>query len=127
MHPKAYQPIETPIGILKGRDAIFLDGMDVDMQNNTLTLHGTFNGSLASRPIKKEVAYTLRFSSVLALKVIELDSWDYSSSSSFDEVINSEWCSQLSGKVDESFKHYLVQTYDDVVEVVCHKYTLTLG
>jgi hypothetical protein len=126
MAEQLFQPIKTPIGILKGRDAIFLDRLNIDIQQGILTLEGGFNGELASEPISEEVGYSLVFYGVLALKVIELDSWDYKCASSFDEVVNSEWCAKLGGKVDESFKHYMVQTYDDVIDVVCRKFTLTI-
>ena len=123
---QVFQPVETPLGILKGRDAIFLDKLEVDIQQGTLTIKGGFNGHLASKPIDKEVGYTLTFSDVLAFKVIELDSWSFNAASSFDEVVNSEWRAQLGGKVDQSHRHYIIQTYDDVIDVVCRKFTLAI-
>ncbi len=125
MSAQIFQPVETPIGILKGRDAIFLDKLEVDIQQGTLMLEGSFNGRLASKPVD-DVSYALAFSGVLAFKVVELDSWDYNAVSSFDEVLNSEWLTQLGGKVDQSYKHYLIQTYDDVIDVVCRKFTLAI-
>ena len=46
---QGFQPVETSIGILYGRDAIFLDRLDVDINQDTLTLQGDFNGRLASK------------------------------------------------------------------------------
>lgn len=56
--------------------------------------------------------------------MIELDSWDDLSKSSFDEVMQSTWITSLGGKVDGSYKHYALQTYDEVFEVVCKRFTL---
>ena len=67
MAEQLFQPVNTPIGILKGRDAIFLDKLDIDIQQGTLTLEGGFNGRLASEPISEEVGYSLTFYDVLAL------------------------------------------------------------
>ncbi len=126
MSDQVFQPVETPLGILYGRDAICLDRLDVDINQDTLTLQGDFNGRLASKPVDGQVAYSLVFAGVLAFKVIELDSWDFNSASSFDKVVNSEWRDDLGGKVDQSYKHYLIQTYDLVIDVVCRRFKLTI-
>ena len=91
-----------------------------------LKLSGGFNGRLASKPVNKSPEYLLTFSSVLAFKVIELDSWDYQCESSFDEIVDSEWCKTLGGKITPFHKHYQVQTYDYVIEVVASKFSLTI-
>jgi len=126
LNPQSSQPIKTEIGFLKGRDAIYLDKFDVAIQPATLELEGSFNGKLASKPTNEWIDYSIIFSGVLAFKVIELDLWDFSSASSFDEVINSEWRSKLNGKVSPENKHYLIQTYDYVVEVICERFLLTI-
>jgi hypothetical protein len=73
---REYRPIETKIGILSGRDAIYLDSFEYELQG-LLRLSGEFNEKLASRPVDKFVKYVLTFKNVLAFKVIELDSWDF--------------------------------------------------
>jgi hypothetical protein len=123
---RAYRPIETEIGILNGRDAIYLDSFEYEL-HGLLRLSGEFNGRLASKPVDKFVKYVLTFNNVLAFKVIELDSWDYESASSFDEIVDSEWCRTLGGKITPHHKHYLFQTYDDVIEVVADKFTLIVN
>lgn len=116
-------PVETKVGYLSGRDCIFLDKVLISEGQNTLTLKGDLNGNLCSKPQAGiEIPYKLVFSGVLALKMIELDSWDGRSESSFDEIKNSAWIKELGGKVDRSHIHFLVQTYDEVFEVVCSRF-----
>lgn len=123
------KPVETAIGIIKGRDAIYLNGLDYD--GFDLFLRGTIDGNLASNTTERDVFYSIRFHGVLALQVLELDSWfhlDWSSNreSSFDEVINSRWQASLGGKVTPEHKHYSFATYDDVIDVVCLRFELHL-
>jgi hypothetical protein len=121
-----YQPIQTPIGTLFGRDAIFLDTCALNCDYMSLTLHGTINARLASRPVDREIAYTLTFVGILALKMVELDSWSHFGASSFDEVIHSNWIRELNGKVTQEEKHFQLVTYDHVFEVVCSHFRMTL-
>lgn len=125
MTKKIFRPIETPIGMLRGRDAIFLDTFDFEL-HGVLRLAGEINGNLASRPTNRFLRYSLTFSEVLAFKVVELDSWDYQCQSSFDEIVDSEWCRTLGGKITPDHKHYQIQTYDDVIEVVASRFSLSL-
>jgi hypothetical protein len=113
-------PIDTDLGILKGRDCIYLDNVSFQDGVNTLLLKGEINGNLCSSPQEGEfIPYTAIFRGVLALKMIELDSWNFKSESSFDKIENSIWIRELAGKVTPEHKHYLIQTYDEVFEVVC--------
>ena len=80
---------------------------------------------LVSDPLKSDESFTpyeLFFTGVLALKMIELDSWDFECASSFDEILESEWIAELGGKVSSDDKHVFVQTYDDIFEVICSSY-----
>ena len=122
---RRYQPIETEYGFLAGRDCIYLDGVSFADGTYSLRLSGKINKHLASDPPQSPemfIPYELMFSGVLALKMIELDSWDFECESSFDEILDSEWIENLGGKVTSADKHIFVQTYDDVFEVVCSSY-----
>jgi hypothetical protein len=122
-----HEPIQTPVGILYGRDAIYLDLMAVDIKAKKVTLHGVINGNLCSIPQRSRfIKYTIAFVDVLALTMIELDSCDGEYSSSFDEVIHSSWVSELGGKVTSSHRHLVVHTYDDVFNVVCRQFELII-
>ena len=98
MREENYLPLETPIGFLRGRDAIYLDALQYD--GNALILEGECNGHLASNMSEQWIGYTLKFTGVLAFQVVELDSWEHSCyqpvpiASSFWEVIDSYWKAQ---------------------------------
>ena len=118
-----YVPIQTVLGTLKGRDCIYLD--DAAFQNgvNQFVLKGEINGNLCSKKRTGiDIPYEIIFFGVMALKMVELDSCDSDSESSFDEVIGSSWIKSLGGKVDTNHHHYYFQTYDEVFEVVCDRY-----
>lgn len=128
MNLNIHKPIRTELGELRGRDCIYLDKTNFQNGVNTLLLVGELNGRLCSKYSNDDcVPYTLSFFEIKALKMVELDSWDGSSESSFDEVTQSSWISNLGGKVDGSHQHYLVKTYDEVFEVVCKKFTLAIN
>ena len=124
-----YRPVETPLGIAKGRDAIYLDAIKWTQRTSRIILHGEFNAELCSdgsRASTEFPRYTITFSGVLAVKMIELDSWDGESESSFDQIIDSQWIKELGGKVTSTHRHFLIQTYDDVIEVVCDGFDLVM-
>lgn len=116
-------PIETALGRLDGRDCIYLDHFAFEDGTGTLALDGSINGNLCStRQPGRFVPYKLRFHGVLAVKMVELDSCDWDFESSFDEVRDSEWIRSLGGKVTAPQRHFFVQTYDYVFDVVCEGY-----
>lgn len=124
-----YRPIETPLGTLNGRDCIFLEGVSLLQHLNHLVLRCSVSELLCSKPrsdVDVSVPTTITFRGVLALLMVELDSWDWSGESSFDEVVDSEWVRSLGGKVTSAHRHFVVQTYDDVFQVVCEDYLITM-
>jgi hypothetical protein len=128
---QVYRPIQTPVGLLVGRDAIFLDTMKFCDDGSGLLLTGEINCKLASfNPPGQWMGYTLSFFGVSALKMIELDStyngqiYESMGKSSFGEIINSHWISSLGGKVTTDDRHFIVATYDYVFEIVCRKFEL---
>lgn len=56
----------------------------------------------------------------------ELDSWDFKSESSFDEVIDSDWVTSLASAASNVHKHYLLQTYDHVFEIISTNHIIEL-
>lgn len=122
------EPIETNLGILRGRSCIFLDEVDLS-DTNTLILRGGINGTTCSlAEDKKEYPYKLIFRGVLALKMVELESSTTIAKSCFDIVRNSAWITEVSkgDKFNERHNHYFVQTYDEVFEVVSEEYSLEI-
>ncbi len=125
-------PINTAYGILNGRDSIFLDEVSMSNRTNHLHLKGEFNGSLLSIPAEEKwIPYELTFEWVLASKITELDTWEsqqnWYNESSFDEVIDSEWLKSLSRNRKLEHKHFIILTYDDVIEVICKSFNLVLS
>ena len=123
-----YKAIKTEVGLLVGRDCIFLDNAKFQNSMNNLKLSGGLNGSLCTESSSsEEISYTIIFKEILALKMIELDSNHHKAETSFDEVINSEWIKNLGAKVTNEYKHYYFQTYDQVFELACTGYALELN
>ena len=125
----------TPIGELRGRDAIYLDSVVVGDSCNTLTLTGEFNGALATIPQgAKWHAYRLEFKGVIAFQVTELEAWQPACHgewprSSFDEILESPWKESLSGpmsSVREVHRHVCLLTYDRVFDVLSQSCELVL-
>ena len=124
-------PVVTPLGELRGRDAVFLEGIDVG--RNVLTLRGEFNGRLLSPPREEYIGYTLSFGGLVAFSMTELDACSEFGVSSFDEILNSKWVREIGRNVEpdalgqSGLRHFFVQTYDDVFSVVCRGYELSLS
>jgi len=132
-----YQSINTQSGILAGRDCIFLEEANFIHSERKLILKGSINNYISDKTLldARFSKYTLTFIGTLAVKMIELDSWEesigddiFAVQSSFDEVFDSEWIEKLKlgGKVNSTHHHYLVLTYDDVFEIVCDKYNMKI-
>jgi hypothetical protein len=123
---ESYVPVNTQIGIISGRDALFLD--DMRYAERELFLRGSVNEYRIPQPVSTPVSYMMVFYGVLAIRFVELDSWYHLYSPSepenicFAEVVDSQWKASLEGKVTSSHKHYYFATYDDVIEVVCEDY-----
>lgn len=125
MNSEIYQPIDTSIGQLQGRDAIYLNWLNFDVNKNILVLEGTINGNLASNTPKRWLDFNMTFDGVYALRTISLDLWLELSSSNFDLVVNSSWLIEQNAP-DDSKKHFVVKCYDDVVEVIAECFKLEI-
>lgn len=129
------KPIITDVGRIWGRDAIFLDKVNM-INEETFQLIGEFNGTLCSNIKNKEyIRYNITFKNVILFKMIELDFDESNKESSFDEVENSNVIVHLknkdnqrkTGKIDDSFKHYIFSTYDTVFEIIGKSFELILN
>ena len=97
-----YQPIITHFGMLRGREA--LEAVSLTLSGATLRLEAIMNLDGAHR-------CRLEFDGVRSYRVTALDDFQGDLSSSFDEVIGSEWA--------HSAKHYQVISYHFALEVQC--------
>ena len=131
-------PVIDPIGTIFGRDAIYLDKVEFLRRTVELVLCGQLNSSLCSGAVAgsaKFIPYEIKFSGVVATRHVTLELWNGPSSSSLDEVLDSTWIAELQAGLgaDQVFysnrkvRHYCVQTYDDVFEVVCDEMFFEVG
>ena len=104
------------------------------MSNRTKHVHlsGELNGDLCSKPEKEKwLPYKLTFEWVISLKVTELDTWEsqrnWYNKTSFDVIENSDWLATIQGKKEPDYKHYIILTYDDVIEIACKSHKLEYG
>jgi hypothetical protein len=136
--------VETDIGILWGRDCVYLDGVEMPTLS-TLRLVGAINirivkGYKPPRGWEKVevLPFTLDFTSVLGFRMLEHDVWGLQESddnalhsSSFERVVNSAWIQSLAKGIHpehlSKYLHYQVGTYDDVFDVISLGYELKFG
>ena len=108
--------VNTCLGVLKGRDCIYLDQVKQDGLNN-LTFTGDINSHLISqhRDEKDWFPYTLTFRRVLTYFACELDTYEnlaetgHLDGSSFDLIEDSTWLKSLSVREDfnkDIYRHY---------------------
>ena len=128
---QSFEPINTVLGVISGRDAIFLD--EAIYGGNRIELRGEINSNLCSNSIEKDsfIAFSLMFAGVMGITMIELDLNDDFGRSSFDRVVNSVWMNELrlrdhTAKVKPNLEHYFVATYDDVFNIACLSFELTI-
>lgn len=121
-----FTPISTSLGILLGRDAIYLDRLE--QTKKTLVLEGEINGSLCQVTSKKRrwIKFSLTFRGVEAYDVETVDTSAVDCESSFDLVEGSERLKTIRTTVP-STSEYLIATYDFVIRVIAREYTFKLG
>ncbi len=128
-------PIDTEVGVISGRDGIYLDRLESDGRDLTVT--GEFNGSLVSRNAGnlEWIPYELVFQSVLSYFTCELDTYEAMTeyrtdrSESFLLVEESPYLRDLPVRSDykrEEYHHYLLYTYDVVLNVLAKKMNLKI-
>lgn len=132
--------IATGIGILWGRDCVYLDDVSRDGPG-TLFLSGTINCRIV-RDLKVTIAsdekpflpFRVWFRQTLGFQMLELDTWESInddpnalSQSCFEEVVGSRWLSRMEGKKTEKHRHLRLATYDDVFDIVCESFDWRFG
>ena len=124
------EPIITEIGIINGRDAIYLDLME--QKGNEIIFYGEINTGLTEikNDIKKEwLKYKLSFKETIYYKCYELDFYKKKKSleSSFDKINNSKTIERMKlldreFKINNKHKHFVLTTYDYIYEIIASKY-----
>ena len=121
------RPVATALGIPKGRDSIYLG----TIEHTVCPREITFSGNIESLIADASVPFVLRFHGLLELHALELDFTDFGLPASFVEVCDSERVAAMKAR-DHSAKvrdhrHFILATYDEVFEVICQGYALTLA
>ncbi|MBP1175679.1 hypothetical protein JOE49_002931 [Paenibacillus sp. PvR133] len=124
--------VQTPIGALYGRDAIYLDHVHMNYSKKELVLKGEINGGLAVEATDGFVPYELIFTEVYYFNMIELDvalhlsDREYTQGSSFDELTDTPLLATIASARGKNLKHLMLKTYDDIVEIACGDYKMTI-
>ena len=131
-----YKAIKTKeAGIISGRDAIYLDEFrQIFSSEYCCIFTGEFSSSLTGINSQKYfIPYVFYFSGVIYYQCCELDLYvnEINLDSSFDLVHNSCLIQNLkngriSSKIDEDHKHYVLQTYDYVFDIIAKNYKLVI-
>ncbi|WP_028544334.1 hypothetical protein [Paenibacillus taiwanensis] len=127
-------PIKTKYGLLIGRDCIFLDDVNYKYNERKVEMTGEISGSLASEGEEDTwIKFVMVFSNIYYFKMIALDlsydhfDLDYSEATSFFEMTNSKLLENVWLTMGAQARHFIVQTYDDVFEIVADQYEITFG
>lgn len=90
-------PIETSLGILKGRDCIYLD--KVYKKDRSYLFEGEINGRLLNNSVDRYIKYKLEFKNVISMFTCELDSYNAINTNSvysFEIIEDSKYLKKLS-------------------------------
>ena len=125
------EPINTEVGMIKGRDGIFLDKMEYT--GSEIAFYGEFNENVFNNFNGKDLEYKLTFRNIVFFKCYELDIYPREKllEYSFDLVNDSELLSKLKSrdnqnKIKENHEHYILGTYDYVFEIIATEYVLKI-
>lgn len=140
-------PIETELGIIFGRDAIYLKDV-VFIHDSEYCIKATVLGTNCSK-IAEDVdfAFSLTFKGVLLWRAVELDFAEHElgieTDSCFDLIENSEKLANIrkysKSKIDRGYdangkfsdqvwhQHFVLSTYDTVFEIIAQHYDLVIG
>ena len=122
------EPIETSVGFINGRDAIFLDALlhegDLSALECTGELSATLCGSYTGSA--KWIGFTLKFLRVPFFRGWEIEAYPFKleKQRSFDLVKDPTLLRELD---TQKHKHYVLSTYDYIYEIVAMDFELTLG
>jgi hypothetical protein len=141
------RPIETEVGFITGRDAIFLDTLKMVTESEFCIAGGLMGTHCSKIDEDIEIKFSITFKGVLLFKMLELDFDDYPYASCFDLIENSsklaamrKRCNVIGiGKMDSGMnsqgkychdiyhQHFIFRTYDTVFEIIAQSYDLVIG
>ena len=124
------KPIETSLGILKGRDCIYLD--NVYKNARSYIFEGEINCRLLNNGKDGFIKYKLEFKNVVSIFTCELNTYDAINTNSiysFEVIENSKYLKTIAANDKaniKSLKHYRLRTYDDVFDIIAEDYILDI-
>jgi hypothetical protein len=119
-----FEAVQTAFGTFNGRDCIYLDEFHHGETTGTVTLRGEVSGQLCRPPLTEQwAAYSLQFFGVIACEHTDIDAWTWRSNSCFDRTIGSAWLASFGDAIAATHTHFLVQTYDDVYDIIAERFT----
>ena len=132
---KAIQ-IETKVGFLEGRNAIYLD--KIESNGIDWEFIGEFSGGCVTNNVEetKWIPYKLTFKSVQNIFSCDIEcepkmivSWEDDDAGVFHIIENSKFLSNIPIRSDinrNDLKHYWLQTYDIAFHIIAKNYELEL-
>jgi len=120
-------PIVTTLGVINGRNAIYLDDIKQSFSPNQLLFIGEINGKLCSNNTSghRWYSYEVCFNLIQAYDCRELEICKLNTESSFDEIMHSELIAELK-LAGKGYKHYILSTYDYVYSIVSKGFELKI-
>ena len=125
------EPINTKVGVIKGRDGIYLHKMEYN--GSEIIFYGELVENLFNNFGGKDLKYKLTFRNIVFYKCYELDIYPMENllQSSFDLIKDSELLKKLKSrdsqnKIQDNHKHYIFGTYDDIFEIIATEYDLII-
>ncbi len=144
--PQKNSPIQTKVGFVTGRDAIYLHKINL-LSETEVCIAGELMGNNCSKlGTDYEVKFSLTFKGMLLFNMCELDFDDTEYESCFDLIEDSEKLAKLRavdkaafiGKMDRGYdengqfsdkiyhQHFVLHTYDTVFEIIAQSYNLVI-
>jgi len=119
-------PVTTQVGIIWGRDAIYLDEVR-KISASEYEISGSLNSALCSAlsTEKSFVSYKITFRHVVYFNETDIDDCEIDNVSSFDVIENSTKIANLADKNSKNntnLHHYVFRTYDVVFELIASQY-----
>lgn len=121
--------IDTTVGVIDARDALILKKLIMDRYPREVELSLNLATALASNISTEEqyIDISFIFKNVVKFGLCGLDYVNENLlDTCFCEVIDSDFLNQEKTLIQKGFKHYFLECYDEVIEVVAQEYNLIL-
>ena len=119
--------IDTTVGVIDARDALILIKVIMDRYPREVELSLNLATALVSNNSTAEryIDISFIFKNVIKFGLCSLDYFNENLlDTCFCEVIDSEFLNKEKTLIQKGFKHYFLECYDEVIEVVAQEYNL---